>query len=44
VTSWIKLSNLANVPRSAVARRPGRLLAISLQEVDERLKLALDLD
>lgn len=44
VTSWIKLSNLANVPRSAIARRLGRLIAASLQQVDERLRLALELD
>jgi mRNA-degrading endonuclease toxin of MazEF toxin-antitoxin module len=42
-SSWVKVSNLAAVPRAAVTRRLGRLPLQSLRAVDERLRLALDL-
>jgi mRNA-degrading endonuclease toxin of MazEF toxin-antitoxin module len=42
-TSWIKASNLANIPRFAVTRRLGRLGPACLEELDKRLKLALEL-
>jgi len=42
-TSWVKASNLANIPRSAVTRRLGRLTLVGIKELDKRLKLALDL-
>ena len=42
-TSWVKASNLANVPRSAVTRRLGRLTPTGLKKLDRRLKLALEL-
>jgi mRNA-degrading endonuclease toxin of MazEF toxin-antitoxin module len=38
-----KASNLANIPRSAVTRRLGRLTPAGLKELDKRLKLALEL-
>jgi len=42
-TSWVKASNLANIPRSAVTRRLGRLTPTGLKELDKCLKLALGL-
>ncbi|MFQ5340292.1 MAG: type II toxin-antitoxin system PemK/MazF family toxin [Anaerolineae bacterium] len=42
-TSWVKVSNLATVPRSAVTRRLGHLTPEVLQAVDDRLRLALGL-
>ncbi|HID87753.1 MAG TPA: type II toxin-antitoxin system PemK/MazF family toxin [Anaerolineae bacterium] len=42
-TSWVKASNLATVPRAAVARRLGHLTAGGLRTVDDRLRLALGL-
>ncbi|MCD6507339.1 type II toxin-antitoxin system PemK/MazF family toxin [Candidatus Poribacteria bacterium] len=42
--SWVKVSNLATIPRSAIARRLGRLTAAGMRAVDERLRLALGLD
>jgi mRNA-degrading endonuclease toxin of MazEF toxin-antitoxin module len=42
-TSWVKASNLANIPRSAVTRRLGRLTLAGIKELDKRLKLALEL-
>jgi mRNA-degrading endonuclease toxin of MazEF toxin-antitoxin module len=42
-TSWVKVSNLAAVPKAAVLRRLGRLTAEGLRAVDQRLRLALDL-
>ena len=42
-TSWVKASNLANIPRSAVTRRLGQLAPAGLEELDKRLKLALEL-
>ena len=42
-TSWVKTSNLAAVPKSAVARRLGCLTPRGLQTVDNRLRLALEL-
>jgi len=42
-TSWVKASNLANIPRSAVTRRLGRLTLAGIKELDKRLELALDL-
>lgn len=41
---WVKLSNLATVPKAAIARRLGDLPPTGLQEVDDRLRQALDLD
>lgn len=43
VTSWVKMSNLAAIPKAAVLRRLGRLTPEGLHAVDERLRLALDL-
>jgi mRNA interferase MazF len=42
-TSWVKASNLANIARSAVIRRLGRLTPTCLEELDKCLKLALEL-
>jgi mRNA-degrading endonuclease toxin of MazEF toxin-antitoxin module len=42
-TSWVKVSNLATVPRAAVARRLGHLSPAGLQAVDDCLRLALGL-
>lgn len=44
MTSWVKLSNLATVPRTAITRRLGYLTPAGLQAVDDRLRLALGLD
>ena len=43
MTSWVKVSNLAAVPKAAVLRRLGRLTDEGLRAVDQRLRLALDL-
>lgn len=42
-TSWVKSASLANVPKSAVSRRLGKLTPSALAELDARLKLALGL-
>ncbi|MBU2610067.1 MAG: type II toxin-antitoxin system PemK/MazF family toxin [Chloroflexi bacterium] len=41
--SWVKISNLATVPKTAVARRIGKLTPTGLEEVESRLRLAIDL-
>lgn len=43
VTSWVKASNLAAVPKAAVTRRLGRLASESMRQVERRLRLALEL-
>lgn len=43
MNSWVKISNLAAVPKAAVLRRLGRLTPEGLHAVDQRLRLALDL-
>ncbi|MDH7472810.1 MAG: type II toxin-antitoxin system PemK/MazF family toxin [Anaerolineae bacterium] len=42
-TSWVKVSNLAAVPRAAVGRRLGHLNPEGLKAVDDRLRMALGL-
>ncbi len=42
-TCWVKTSNLAAVPKAAVARRLGSLSPEGLRQVEQRLRMALDL-
>jgi mRNA-degrading endonuclease toxin of MazEF toxin-antitoxin module len=43
MTCWVKTSNLAAVPKAAITRRLGSLSAEGLQNVEHRLRLALEL-
>lgn len=43
MTCWVKASNLAAVPTSAVSRRLGHLSIAGLRQVDQRLRIALEL-
>jgi mRNA-degrading endonuclease toxin of MazEF toxin-antitoxin module len=42
-TSWVKVSNVAAVPKAAVIRRLGQLPPSAIQAIDERLRMAFDL-
>ena len=43
MTCWVKASNLAAVPTAAVTRRLGFLSPEGLRQVEQRLRLALEL-
>jgi mRNA-degrading endonuclease toxin of MazEF toxin-antitoxin module len=42
-TSWVKISNVANVPKSAVSRRLGQLPPSALRAIDSHLRMAFGL-